>query len=298
MKTFSLLFIFIYVFTLNGYSQSIEQKYSKYGEIILNQMKTAPFPHEKRKNGHTYDKKNYPQDKHYNDSSVLIFIPKGFKNTGKVDFVIHFHGWRNNIDSVLSQFTMIEQFIASGKNAILVIPEGPKNSPDSFGGKLEDDHGFTRFMDEVMDVLYKSKKIQRKEIRNIILSGHSGGFRVMAYIVMRGGLNKNVKEIYLFDALYAGTEKYVYWVDHYNGKIINIYTEDGGTKGESELLMEDLKGWDIPFIAKMDTDCSDADLKNNKLIFMYTKLGHNETLSQNNNFTKYLKASVLNDIKK
>jgi hypothetical protein len=298
MKKYFFIFAVLCLFTVSNFAQTIEQRYSKYGEVIIKELKNAPFPHEKRKIGRTYNNVLYPGDKHYKDSSVLIFIPKGYKNTGKTDFVIHFHGWRNNIDSVCAQFTMIEQFIASGKNAILLIPEGPKNSPDSFGGKLEDDKGFKRFIDEVMDLLYSSKKIKKKEIGNIILSGHSGGGRVMSFIVMRGGLIGNVKELYIFDGLYEQTEKYAYWLDHYKGKIINIYTEDGGTKGETELLMDDLKGWGIPFIAKMDTVCTHEDLKNNKLIFLYTKLGHNETLSKEGNFTKYLKASILSDLKK
>jgi len=60
---------------------------------------------------------------------------------------------------------------------------------------------------------------------------------------MRGGLTENIKEVYLFDALYGDTEKFSYWLDHQKGKIINIYTEHGGTKQGCENLMADLTGW-------------------------------------------------------
>ena len=82
-----------------------------------------------------------------------MFIPKGFRETERVDFVVHFHGWRNTVADTLQQFKLVEQLVASGKNAVLIVPEGPRNAPDSAGGKLEDREGFKRFMDEAMVTL-------------------------------------------------------------------------------------------------------------------------------------------------
>jgi hypothetical protein len=292
-----LIVFFVLLLAELTYSQDIEQRYSKYGYVILLNLSTAPFPHLKRVEGHDYNGKNYPAEKHYKDSSVLVFIPNGFRQSNRSDFVVHFHGWYNNIDSVLYQFQLIEQLIQSGKNAILIIPEGPKNAPDSFGGKLEDELGFKRFMFEIVDKLYKQKKLKTKNIGNMILSGHSGGYHVMSFILMRGGLSKYIKEVYLFDALYGQTEKYVYWIDHFKGKIINIFTESGGTKGETESLIEDLKGWGIPYLLKKDIDISQKELKLHKLIFLLTDLSHNDVIKMPN-FTQYLKASILKDLRK
>ena len=139
------------------YGQSLTERYKQYGEVIISELSNAPFPHQKRVSGHTYNNKSYSFEEHYNDSTVLIFIPKGYKAETDNDFVIHFHGWYNNADSVLNQFKLIEQFSESGKNAILVVPQGPKNAPDSFGGKLEDENGFLRFMNDVTDLLYEKK---------------------------------------------------------------------------------------------------------------------------------------------
>ncbi|MCX8010669.1 MAG: hypothetical protein N3A61_05905, partial [Ignavibacteria bacterium] len=126
---------------------------------------------------------------------------------------------------------------------------------------------------------------------NIILSGHSGGYHVISFILMRGGLNQNIKEIFLFDALYGQTEKFVYWFTKFGGKMINIYTESGGTKEESEALMEDLDGWGIPYFSSVEKSATLDDLKNNKLIFLFTKLDHNQCQYTNNNFKNYLSAS-------
>ena len=121
--------------------------------MILTRLPSAPFPHPKRAEGKTRNGKVYPADKHYSDSSVAIFIPKGFRSMGAVDFVVHFHGWGNHVERVLEHYQLIEQFAESGRNAILVVPQGPYDAPDSFDGKLEDEGGFARFMDDVMETL-------------------------------------------------------------------------------------------------------------------------------------------------
>ena len=277
-------------------SQPINIRYNSYGEIIISELSTAPFPHQKRINGYTYGDKSYPFEQHYNDSTVLIFTPKDFQPKAENDFVIHFHGWYNNVDSVLSQFKLIEQFCESNKNAILVVPQGPKNAPDSFGGKLEDENGFRNMITDITDLLYEKKIVSSKTVGNIILSGHSGGYHVISYILMRGDLINNIREVYLFDGLYGQIEKYTYWLNHYDSKFINIYTKEGGTKYESENLLECFDAWQVPYLFKNEIDLGDSDLSNHRIVFIYTDLQHNEVISVRSEFMKFLKASCLADI--
>ncbi len=112
---------------------------------------------------------------------MAIFIPKGFRETGQIDFIVHFHGWKNHVEGVLDEYKLIEQLAASGRNAVLVVPQGPRDAPDSFGGKLEDPDGFKRFMADVMDTLRQQSGLKKKDfaLGQIILSGHSGGYEVM-----------------------------------------------------------------------------------------------------------------------
>jgi len=274
-------------------SQTFDKKYDDYGTIKILKLKNALFPHPLRAAGHSYRDLNYPADIHYSDNSAAIFIPRGFQKSNKIDFVIHFHGWYNNIDSVMPQYKLIEQFSESNKNAILIIPQGPKNAPDSFGGRLEEKDAFKDFIYEIIDSLSKAKFLDNPEPGNIILSGHSGAYRVISFILMRGGLINNIKEVYLFDGQYGQTEKYVYWIDNYEGKFINIYTEDGGTKAETEILLDDLSGWEMEHLKINENQLTDQDLLNNRLIFIYTALGHNDVIHVNRNFYKFLKSSIL-----
>jgi len=64
----------------------------------------------------------------------------------------------------------------SRRNAVLVVPQGPRNAPDSFGGKLEDADGFNGSW-QTYPTLKQKSGLQRKDfaIGQIVLSGHSGG---------------------------------------------------------------------------------------------------------------------------
>lgn len=279
------------------YPQSLTERYNHLGEMFVLQFPSAPFPHPKRINGHDYNSKTYSAKEHYSDSSVAIFIPKGFKPTGKINFVVYFHGWYNNIDSACAQFNLIEQFSESNKNAIFVFPEGPKNSPDSFGGKLEEKDGLKNLIDDVLKFLKEKKKIKSPSIGNIILAGHSGAYRVISFCLMHGGLTRNISDVILFDALYGQTEKYIHWIEKFNGRFINIYTDDGGTKEETEKLIKFLDVNKISFFQIEEKQLKIEDLTRNRLIFIHSDLTHNEVISKRNQFREFLNTSILKNIK-
>mgnify|MGYP001183595164 CR=1 FL=1 len=281
---------------MSAYSQNNIGSKVFQGEIIKIKMNNAPFPHKGRAEGYKYKDKFFPADIHYCDNTVLFYIPANYKQTGTTDLIIHFHGWWNSTDSTLKKYELAEQLEKSQKNAILVIPEGPKFAPDSFGGKLEEKDGFVKFINEALEKLFELKKIPNKNVGKIVLSGHSGAYRVMSYILMHGGMTDKIKEVYMFDALYGQMEKFIYWIDHYKGRYINIYTEEGGTKAQCISMMEDFTGWNIPYLSVNENELSTAQLKNNRVTFIYTPLAHDDVLNKNNEFYNYLVTSCLSDI--
>ena len=274
-------------------AESLSQRYSPYGDLILTQMVTAPFPHPARAEGHRYQDKFFPAEKHYHDSSVALFVPKGFKAGEAIDVVVHFHGWNGRLENVLAHYKLVEQFVASGKNAILIIPQGPLEASDSFGGKLEDADGFKRFMAEAMGILKRRGLVTGDHVGSIILSGHSGGYHVMASILAQGGLTERVKEVYLFDALYGQTEKFTNWFKTTNGKLIDLYTANGGTKVETEKLVSDLKRNQVKLWSGEESE--GTDLSKSRLIFIYTSLEHDDVVEKHQHFREFLKASCLGE---
>lgn len=298
MKTF-LLSLFLTAFAFAAVAETPQEKYAPLGRLILVKLESAPFPHPSRAEGHKYQKEQYDAATHYSDNTVAIFVPKGFRRTDKVDFVVHFHGWRNHVEKVLSYYQLPQQFVESGKNAILVVPQGPYDAPDSSGGKLEDENGFKRFMAEVMATLRKEGVIESEPMGDIILCGHSGGYKVISAIVTHGGLEEKVKEVWLFDALYANTEQFMGWFKRFpERRMIMIYTLHGGTKEETEKLMASLKDAKppLPFLSKKEAEVTERDLKDNKLIFIYTDLEHDKVPHEHHAFREYLKTSGLRPI--
>jgi hypothetical protein len=278
-----------------SYSETLPEHYAQSGELLLVHLPSAPFPHPQRAEGHKYKDQFFSPADHYANDTVAIFVPRGFRETGKIDFVVHFHGWQNNVEGALKKYQLIEQLVASGRNAMLVVPQGPYNASDSFGGKLEDQDGFRRFMNDVADTLRQKSPLKNKDfaLGNIILSGHSGGYQVISSIVDRGGLTDLVKEVWLFDALYARTDKFLAWWDNSPGRLIDIYTEHGGTKSETEKLLATLKDRGTPLISAKDTDVTPANLRENRILFLFTDLPHDDVIHKRKDFELFLSTSCL-----
>ncbi len=297
MRILTLAYLLLALSAAAGMTPSLEETYAAQGRLIVAAFTSAPFPHPSRAKGHTYQGKLYPAAEHYADNAVALFIPNGFRETGRVDLVVHFHGWNNTVAGTLATFHLVEQLVASGKNAVLVVPEGPRNSPDSFGGKLEDPDGFRLFMDEVVATLRHRGDFKQKDfsLGRIILSGHSGGYHVIAGILDRGGLARNADEVWLFDALYSQADSFLAWADRTHGRLVNIYTDHGGTKEESEKLKARLTARGTAVYATEETTLTADTLRGKQFVFIHTDLAHDDVLDKRGEFTLFLKTSVLAD---
>src|SRR5689334_3240730 len=110
--------------TMSACAEDLVQHYAPRGELMITQLVSAPFPHPKRAQGHDYKEQLYSAAEHYSNSTVTAFIPKGFRESGPIDFVIHFHGWRNMATNALGRYELIDQLCDSDRNAVLVVPQG------------------------------------------------------------------------------------------------------------------------------------------------------------------------------
>jgi hypothetical protein len=282
-------------------AQQATNDYSKLGTLIVTNFASAPFPHPARAEGHHYRGERFPSKEHYSDSTVAMFVPRDFSLwEGQVDILIHFHGWRSQWDRMASRFKLVEQFSQSGKNAILVMPQGPRNAPDSFGGKLEDDGGFRNFIEELTGVLRNSAPFKGKEFRvgRMVLSGHSGGYQVISSILDHGGLPEAVSEVWLFDALYAQSDRFLSWQQKTHGRLLNIHTPQGGTRQRTLEMMAELSKRQIRFLGGLDTGLEDDQLRTNRLVFIETDMGHNDVLEKRSTFLRFLQTSGFSALEK
>jgi hypothetical protein len=115
----------------------------------------------------------------------------------------------------------------------------------------------------------------------------------MAAILDHGGISDKIKEAWLFDALYGGTENFVAWQKNENGRLLDIYTDHGGTKEETENLMQFYKTNGVSFFASEETNSAPQNLLTNKIIFLHTDLPHNEVVFRREEFERFLETSCL-----
>lgn len=57
--------------------------------------------------------------------------------------------------------------------------------------------------------------------------------------------------------------------------------------------MDDLRAWDIPFVAVPESAVTPELLKKNRLVFIDSPLPHDDVVAKNEQFRTYLEASAL-----
>ncbi|KAB2907323.1 MAG: hypothetical protein LC102_06670 [Ignavibacteriales bacterium] len=259
------------------------------GRLYKFRLDNAPFPDPGRASG--YNGLSYAG--HYDDNTVAVYIPPGYKDNGSTDIVFYFHGWYNTVDGVLSGFKMIEQFLEARKNAILVIPEGPKNAADSYYGKLERENGFLNLVMEILDSLKGRTEIEETIPGKIVVACHSGGVRVLSKILKQGGVTHQIRDVYLFDATYGYIDEYLDWLMTFEGKLISIWTEGSGTRDGTMRMIQRLKDAGIPFLNIDEVNLTKDDLIFNRIVIIKTPLAHSDLVFLTGNFTKFLNTSML-----
>ena len=246
------------------------------------------FPDSARLNGQLYDSVVYEVTSHYQDSSILLIVPSHLNAKSRINMVFWFHGWHNNIDSAAIRYDLLRQFANTKKNAVLVLAETAKDAPDSYGGKLEKPGVFKKLVKDIILNLKNERCIPaNSEVGNVILAGHSGAYRVMAYILDNGGIQ--VQEVILFDALYAETDKFIVWMQsHKTHCFINMYTDNGGTEEETFRMMKQLKENGISYQNTEEATLTRNQIEENRILFIHTAQQHNDIINNPDHFRLFI----------
>jgi hypothetical protein len=236
--------------------------------------------------------------KPYDDDTTIVFIPKYFRQTGHVDLLVHFHGHHGLAAQKMLDHDLREQFHEAGRNALLVMPQGPQNATDSSGGKLERPGMYRKFLYEIMAVLKSnaattalgSAKISgNARLGLTAISSHSGGYKVTARIIAHGGYP--VQEIYLFDSLYGNVDAYANWLHRKGTKLISWYVVDTPARLNRELMAR-LRQAKIRWIhEEVEGTLSRWQLMNGRAVFIHTDIQHGRTPYKHHNLREALLAS-------
>ena len=263
------------------------------GETLLRPFQNAPFPYKSREKGYTYDDKLFDAPTHYSDSTVGIFIPVGYEPGAEVDYVVHFHGWSNHVAAVLDHYELRQQMAASKRNAILLVPQGPKDAQDSSGGRLEGDPGaFERLLREITQFLVEAGKIHTTRLGSIVLSTHSGGYLVTGAILRQSALRSHITDVLLFDSTYGELEAFTNWGAEKHHRLVSIFTRH--LAPENFMLTTFFQKRHTAFTSILDPDLTASLLEARAPLFIHTlDLAHDEVMQKHGYFALFLRTSAL-----
>jgi hypothetical protein len=189
-------------------------------------------------------------------NETAIYCPPGLRRAPTVDVVVYLHGFETNLGGQVicgrapdigtylrdRTFALREPVRDSRKNVVLV---APKLGPHSEAGSLVRPQGFTRFMGSVLAALPAAGGWQQPpRLGRLILAGHSGGGAVVARIAaVNHELVGNLKEVWMFDALYGNVESWRAFLTANPGVVARfVFTPGGGTAANHRLLAQSLRG--------------------------------------------------------
>jgi hypothetical protein len=284
--------IFLCCFICNVVDGSWEE--GELGQTATFQMENAPYPHQSRDKGYTMEEMYYPPrdshygyqfkpefypcDPHYINNDVGLFVPQGYRATEEVDLLFFFHGAYMDVSTSLQleDWALRKQVHGSGKNVILVIPQGPFKAPDIGGGKLEDPGGFQRLTTEVLEKLRKEGKTTSTKPGRIVLSGHSAGYRIMTFCVEHGGLEDHIREVYLLDGCHDRFEQFTLWTGrNRQARLLSIFTDGLAWQHVSMLLH--MRKLEVPVELVDEKEVTDDLLLRRRVLLMFTGDTHHNT---------------------
>ncbi|MDX2202497.1 MAG: alpha/beta hydrolase [Hyphomicrobiaceae bacterium] len=172
----------------------------------------------------------YWADETYDDSRVLLHLPKGFNAQKPGMIVVFFHGHGATLErDVLRRQQVAAQISRAGLNAALVAPQFARDAADSSAGKFWQPGSFFWFMEEAAQQLAQlygdPHAVRYFERMPIVFVAYSGGYLPAAFAIQNGGTAKRVRAVLLLDALYGDLDKYMSWIlRHRSGVFVSAYT--------------------------------------------------------------------------
>lgn len=232
----------------------------------------------------------------YRDATVGIYVPANYRAADTIDYVVHFHGFCNDVSHVLARYRLREQLDMSMRNAILLVPQGPKDARDDNFGKLEHDSGaFARLLDEIGAFLREQGVTRANRTGKIVLSSHSGGYGGEAGVLARGGVTDAITDVLMFDTAYAFYDVFASWAKASpDNHLLSIFTED--TENGNVYLMSLIQAPQPNIFIHTAHGMTLTELQTRAPTFILTTVAHDELMQRYNWFSLFLQTTALTPV--
>lgn len=243
----------------------------------------------------------------YRDGTVIVFIPWHHRvgRDGAVSVICHFHGHNSTAERAIVAHQLKEQLDDSRQNAILVVPQLAVNAADSSCGKLDAQGGLSRLLASVLAAI-SAKEVSSiashaaipagATVSHVCLSAHSGGYHAAACCLKLGGVS--VREVFLFDALYADSDVFKDWVvagkSGTRHKLVSYFTDGGHTAANTRALFTQLEQAGVACAKEeVEGSLSREEITRADAVSIKTALAHGAVTSELNGLRDCLYASTL-----
>lgn len=203
----------------------------------------GPWTEERTLESAPYDEPNAP--------SVIVHAPPSFDPTRPIRLVVFLHGWSGcarvlvhagptrckDADRPRDGWDLAGRFDEAGTDALFVVPQLAFLERSGRPGRFAEEGRFRAFLAELLASL--SPRIgpgrSLRDVESVTLLAHSAGFESAIAILARGGVD--VRNVVLFDALYAGVEPFGRWaLEREDRKLVSLYTGGGRTASQNRRL--------------------------------------------------------------
>jgi hypothetical protein len=178
---------------------------------------------------------------------------------------------------------------------------------DSSCGHLESPGGLVRMIAEAVSTTSREGRStlgdtaypSRAPLGTVCISAHSGGYHAAACALRAGGVD--VREAYLFDALYAEADAFRDWVVarhgeplHRRHKLVSYFTVGATTEVNDRLLRAELERAGVDCAEELqEGELSRHDLSHSEAVFVRSGEYHSNVSWETNALRDCLYASAL-----
>ena len=245
----------------------------------------------------------------YRDDTVIVFVPAHFRfhDDEGVATLVHMHGHTTTAERAMVAHQLREQVADSKQNALLVVPQLAVMAADSSCGRLESPGGLQRLLQEVVAIAPREGRSTLgdtafppdAQLGTACISAHSGGYHAVACCLRAGGVD--VRETYLFDALYGEVDTFRDWVVarhgeplHRRHKLVSYFTEGAQTEANDRVLRAELEHAGVLCEEELqEGELSRHDISRAEAVFVRSGLWHSQVTWETNALRDCLYASAL-----
>lgn len=222
----------------------------------------------------------------WNDTTVLVAVPSSFVGGPSTNVVTHLHGFNATIPATSDAQALVPLMAASGRDAVLVVPQGPVNAASGDFGQLVQPGGHADLVRDVISVLYRDGLTSWARTGEQVLTAHSGGYQATAAMLRHADLD--VRAVHLFDALYADEATFEAFANG-GGYLRSNWTTSGGTADNNAAALQ----WFASHGVTVGGAFTDDLLAAEPVVFALTGSTHERSMRDERAFARWLAWSGL-----